>query len=57
MHQQTRCGHEATGSDDEHSDAIDRRADDFHELSKVFHPPTLLAAGERFNTVPKVCGR
>src|ERR1051325_11278496 len=37
MNQKTRRRDERTGSDDEHPDAINGRADDFHELSKIFH--------------------
>jgi hypothetical protein len=37
MNQQTRCGDERTGGDDEHPDAINGRSDDFHELSKILH--------------------
>src|SRR4030095_12353614 len=35
--EETRCGDKRTGSNDEHPDTIDSRADDFHELSKILH--------------------
>src|SRR5262249_321767 len=41
--QETRCGDERAGGDDEHPDAIDRRADDFHELAKIFHRPDFIS--------------
>jgi hypothetical protein len=37
MNQKTRCGDERTGGDDEHADGVDSGANDFHELSKIFH--------------------
>jgi hypothetical protein len=35
--QETRGGHDCAGSDDEHADAVNSRANDFHEFTKVFH--------------------
>jgi len=35
--QETCRGDERTGSDNEHADAVDSRADDFHEPSKISH--------------------
>jgi hypothetical protein len=35
--QETRCRDERTCGDNEHADAVDSRADDFHEPSKIFH--------------------
>jgi hypothetical protein len=35
--QETRSGHDCAGSDDENADAVDSRANHFHELSKIFH--------------------
>jgi hypothetical protein len=49
MHQETRCGDERAGGDDEYSDAIDRRADDFHELAKIFHERLLPDGTPIFN--------
>ena len=37
MHEKARRGDDRPGGDDEHPDAIDSGADDFHELSKIFH--------------------
>src|SRR4051794_20512078 len=35
--QETCCSNDRTGSNNEHADTIDSRADDFHKLSKIFH--------------------
>jgi hypothetical protein len=42
MKQETHRGDDRSSSDDEDTDTIDSRADDLHELSKIFHASTLL---------------
>src|SRR5207248_5845845 len=37
MHEETRCRDEGSSGDNAYADAIDGCADDFHEVSKIFH--------------------
>jgi hypothetical protein len=52
---ETRRSDEGTSGDNKHPDAIHRRADEFHELAKIFHFQLYLRKDDDFNTVRKGC--
>jgi hypothetical protein len=55
--EETCRGDERTGGDDEHADAIDSRADDFHELPKIFHESLSCRKNQRFTMLFALTGR